>query len=533
MTALEHRPRRHRPRRSQRGAATAAARAGWARQRCVTSHTSGQRFLSCRRAWCAPSARPLVTSLRFSPARGARHRAATVRHLALIWAALSQLSSRVVRAIGAATASSAVRLRFITAPSPDPSLARQRRRKRIRRTITETAGRDSLARVVTLTQLASVLPRVLAVSVARTAVRLRSAAQLIAANARRIGLPADRDSLAGVVTLSQRASVLARQLGAWLVRTASRLPSAAQSSAANVRRIALPAGRAILARVVTFSQVASARARVLGASVAPAAFRARSAIQRSAANARRISVPAIAAASARFARQARAAAQTTAMIVRPATRNALEASVRAGRKLRPRSVAAAGAIVTLVVIALPYTGVNDFGEQRVRPTAAAAMWSPTAEQPVLISKRPETSSVLEEFQSSIPSAIASVAASTGALVPANSARRLDPPAIQAVLNRYRDAVSMLDVTGVREVWPNANVEALQREFAGIRDQNLEFEGCRISSVGTTASASCAGVLETGFRAGGRRPRVERRLWQFTLRKSGEAWRITQLQTPPS
>ena len=87
---------------------------------------------------------------------------------------------------------------------------------------------------------------------------------------------------------------------------------------------------------------------------------------------------------------------------------------------------------------------------------------------------------------------------------------------------------MLDVTGVREVWPNANVEALQREFAGIRDQNLEFEGCRISSVGTAASASCAGVLETGFRAGGRRPRVERRHWQFTLRKSGEAWRITQV-----
>ena len=151
-----------------------------------------------------------------------------------------------------------------------------------------------------------------------------------------------------------------------------------------MRRIALPAGRAILARVVTFSQVASARARVLGASVAPAAFRVRSAIQRSAANVRRIAVPAIAAASARFARQARAAAQTTAMMVRPATRHALEASVRAGRELRPRSFAAAWAIVMLVVIALPYTGGNDTGEQRVRPSAAAAMWSPTAEQPVPI-----------------------------------------------------------------------------------------------------------------------------------------------------
>ena len=83
------------------------------------------------------------------------------------------------------------------------------------------------------------------------------------------------------------------------------------------------------------------------------------------------------------------------------------------------------------------------------------------------------------------------------------------------------------------MWPNANVEALQREFAGIPDQNLEFEGCRISSVGNDGERIVRGVLETGFRAGGRRPRVERRLWQFTLRKSGEAWRITQLQTPPS
>ena len=300
-----------------------------------------------------------------------------------------------------------------------------------------------------------------------------------------------------------------------------------------MRRLALPAGRAILARVVTFSQVASARARVLGASVAPAAFRVHNAIQRSAANVRRIAVPAIAAASAGFARHARAAAETTATIVRPATKHALEASVRAGRELRPRSVAAAGAIVTLVVIALPYTGVNDIGEQRVRPSAAAAMWSPTAEQPVLISKRPETSSVLEEFQSSIPSAIASVAARTATPVRANSAAHLDAPAIQAVLNRYRDAVSMLDVTGVREVWPNAEVEALQREFARIREQNLEFEGCRISTLATTASASCAGVLETGFRAGGRRPRAERKLWRFTLRKSGEAWRITEVEMPPS
>ena len=192
MTALEHRRRRHRPRRSQRGAATAAARAGWARQRCVTFALIWAAFsqLSSRvaRAIGAATVRHLAliwAALSQLPSRvaraiGAAFASATVR-LRFIWAAFSQLPSRVGRAIGAASASSAVRLRFTTAPSPDPSLSRQRRRMRIRRTITETAGRDSLARVVTLSQLASVLPRVLAVSVARTAVRLRSAAQLIAA----------------------------------------------------------------------------------------------------------------------------------------------------------------------------------------------------------------------------------------------------------------------------------------------------------------------------------------------------------------
>jgi ketosteroid isomerase-like protein len=113
----------------------------------------------------------------------------------------------------------------------------------------------------------------------------------------------------------------------------------------------------------------------------------------------------------------------------------------------------------------------------------------------------------------------------------NPSARADPRAIQAVLNRYRDAISTLDFAAVRAVWPSADIEALRKEFAGVRDQNVEFEACRISSIEAGASALCAGVVESGFRPGDRRPRVERRRWEFTLRRFGARWQITEVHSP--
>ena len=108
----------------------------------------------------------------------------------------------------------------------------------------------------------------------------------------------------------------------------------------------------------------------------------------------------------------------------------------------------------------------------------------------------------------------------------------DLRAIRVVVNRYRDAFSTLDVGAVRAVWPTADVSALRAQFATLAEQNLDFEACRIAAAGTRATVSCAGVLESGFSAGARRPRVARRQWQFTLRRAGAQWTITNVRAEP-
>jgi len=73
--------------------------------------------------------------------------------------------SRLQRLISAAKGSFSGRVRIQT---PDRStLGRAGRRARIRRMITEAAGRDSLTRIATISQLAPLLARVAAASSAR------------------------------------------------------------------------------------------------------------------------------------------------------------------------------------------------------------------------------------------------------------------------------------------------------------------------------------------------------------------------------
>ena len=105
----------------------------------------------------------------------------------------------------------------------------------------------------------------------------------------------------------------------------------------------------------------------------------------------------------------------------------------------------------------------------------------------------------------------------------------DAAAIRAVVNRYRDAMSTSDVQAVQAVWPRTDVNAVRREFAR-GEQNLDFEACRVSSTGTSANVSCVGVIESGFRPGQRRPRLEKRRWEFTLHKVGTGWIIAGLNS---
>jgi hypothetical protein len=367
------------------------------------------------------------------------------------------------------------RPRQVTDPAHDTSLslARAHRRERIRRTLTEAAGRDSLASIATVSQLTPIVVRVVATSSSSLVLQLRRAVHLLAAAVRPLVDRAQSISISGA-RYSRRTWAAAIAL---------------------VRAIA-----AALAAVIA---------------TAPARF----ADQRQ-----------------RAATSARRSVHSVAGIMQGVTPHAVAAVRGAGRILHPRSVAVAAAMLALIVIANPNSGLSDMSAGRAgAPVAPAAVASAPIEPAVRAPQIVAANAPVEDHRPAAPPAIAAattIGKTTTSPVPAAGGRptRVDPRAIQTVLNRYRDALSTLDVTAIRSVWPDADVDALRKEFAGVRDQNVEFDGCRISGAGTDARASCAGVIESGFRPGDRRSRVERRRWQFTLEKSATGWKITEVLT---
>jgi hypothetical protein len=101
----------------------------------------------------------------------------------------------------------------------------------------------------------------------------------------------------------------------------------------------------------------------------------------------------------------------------------------------------------------------------------------------------------------------------------------DEQLVRETLQRYRAAYETLDVSGAREVWPAVNESALARAFDGLQSQRLTFDDCNVELIGPAARAECHGSARYVPKVGSREPRVESRVWNFTLRKSGEAWHI--------
>jgi hypothetical protein len=123
-------------------------------------------------------------------------------------------------------------------------------------------------------------------------------------------------------------------------------------------------------------------------------------------------------------------------------------------------------------------------------------------------------------------------AATATATPTPLLMRADLNAIRRVLNGYRDAMSTLNVPALRLVWPAVDVTGVERQFADIIDQNLEFISCRIWNSGPAARAQCAGLVESGFSPGRSRPQVANLRWQFALRKVQERWIITSVTHTP-
>lgn len=105
----------------------------------------------------------------------------------------------------------------------------------------------------------------------------------------------------------------------------------------------------------------------------------------------------------------------------------------------------------------------------------------------------------------------------------------DRAAIEAVLGRYSSAYSALDAGGVQKAFPQVDRRALERTFAGLAEQSLAFDDCRIDITGRDARATCSGSARSTTKNGSR-PQLESRRWDFTLSKIGSAWLILSAQS---
>ena len=97
--------------------------------------------------------------------------------------------------------------------------------------------------------------------------------------------------------------------------------------------------------------------------------------------------------------------------------------------------------------------------------------------------------------------------------------------ITQVLQRYRTAYEGLDARSAQAVWPAVNQAALARAFEGLESQSLTFDACDVRFRGEAATATCHGSARYVPKVGSRDPRVEPRVWNFTLRKTGSDWKI--------
>jgi hypothetical protein len=183
--------------------------------------------------------------------------------------------------------------------------------------------------------------------------------------------------------------------------------------------------------------------------------------------------------------------------------------------------------------AIAMTGIVDVPPEPVRvppPPAPSPASAPLPQsQPAA---QPATPSAARGVQALPPRPASDVAASSPAptpapaVVPVALVSTADERAlVDQTLQRYRRAYNRLDARSAQAVYPAVNEHALARAFEDLESQVLLFESCVIDVQGRSANVTCRGSSHYVPKIGNHETRVERRVWNFTLRKDDGDWKI--------
>lgn len=102
--------------------------------------------------------------------------------------------------------------------------------------------------------------------------------------------------------------------------------------------------------------------------------------------------------------------------------------------------------------------------------------------------------------------------------------------VDRALQRYRAGYDRLDADLVQAVYPAVDRSPLARAFKDLASQSLVFEACDVDIRGALANATCRGTASYVPRIGTPEPRVEHRVWTFTLRRGADDWTIERART---
>jgi len=162
------------------------------------------------------------------------------------------------------------------------------------------------------------------------------------------------------------------------------------------------------------------------------------------------------------------------------------------------------------------------------PVAAAATSQPAVPPPApstavpprpvqMLPPRPMSDATVATNTASAP-----VPAVVPALLVSNPDDRI---LVDQTLQRYRRAYNKLDARSAQAVYPAVNENALARAFDNLESQMLSFDSCDIDLQGRYAAVTCHGSSRYVPKIGNHEPRIESRVWSFTLRKDEGDWKI--------
>lgn len=193
--------------------------------------------------------------------------------------------------------------------------------------------------------------------------------------------------------------------------------------------------------------------------------------------------------------------------------------------------------VAAVTDAIAPIAVPEPAETRATPAIATALLARppvelaemTAPMPTVLPAAPPVvpaPRIVDAVQdAALEAPVNAVAALAPAPAPAVELSIDDNQLVKQTLQRYRVAYEGLDARKAQAVWPAVNQAALARAFDGLASQSLTFDACDVRVRGELATATCQGSARYVPKIGSREPRIERRVWNFSLHKAGDDWKI--------